>query len=105
LHVERAGHYNSLIHFGLARNLPLLEAVVHEAPVDDLGVFDKRLMLQSLREAALGFVPGRALEKLDLGLAWLRWYSLQNEWQRPTTPAAVLSVHQSDPCSIAPSSN
>jgi asparagine synthase (glutamine-hydrolysing) len=88
------GHYNSMTHAGLARNLPVLEALVRQAPVDDLGLFDKEALLGCLQQAALGLAPVHALTRLDLTLAWLRWYSLQEEWQKPMTPAAVLRVAQ-----------
>jgi hypothetical protein len=84
------GHYNALIHSGLARNLPVLEKLVREARVDDLGAFDKDALIQSLQQAALGFIPGNRMDKLHLTLAWLRWQSLQDEWQRPTPPASVV---------------
>jgi len=90
------GHYNAVVHSGLARNLPLLEALVQHTPADGLGAFDKQVLLQCLQQAALGFIPGGVLDKLDLTLAWLRWYSLQDEWQRPMTPAAVQLVPAPD---------
>jgi asparagine synthase (glutamine-hydrolysing) len=89
---RRKSHYNALSHSGLARNLPALEALIRQAPTDDLGVFDKEVLLQCLRQAALGFIPGAALDKLDLSLAWLKWFSLQDAWQRPLEPAAVLRL-------------
>jgi asparagine synthase (glutamine-hydrolysing) len=84
------GHYNSLVHSGLTRHLSALEDLVRRAPVDALGVFNKDVLIRCLQQAALGSVPGTAMDKLNLTLAWLRWYSLQDEWQRPLTPAAIV---------------
>ena len=95
------GHDISRRHRGLARNLPILEAIIQEAAVEDLGVFDKGLLLQSLREAALGVVPGPSLEKLDIALSWLRWHSLQVDWQGPVMPADVRIIRQGDECSVS----
>ncbi|HVS37261.1 MAG TPA: asparagine synthase-related protein [Gemmataceae bacterium] len=83
------GHYNALVHRGLARNLPFLETLIREAPVDDLGVFDKEVLIQHLHQTSLGYMPTGMLDKLNLTLAWLRWCSLQAEQQRPMTPVTV----------------
>ncbi len=87
---RRKSHYNALVHGGLARNLPALEALVCQAPADGPDLFDRDVLLACLRQAALGSAPADALAKLDLTLAWLRWSSLQGEWQRPEAPVAVL---------------
>jgi asparagine synthase (glutamine-hydrolysing) len=88
---RRKGHYNALSHAGLARNLPVLETMIRQAPVDDLNLFDKDVLLQCLHKAALGIAPkAHGLTRLDLTLAWLRWYSLQGEWQQPMTPVMSL---------------
>ena len=48
------GHFNEVFFGGLARNLPLLETLVEQAPVDDLGIVDKDELLRRLHKAALG---------------------------------------------------
>jgi asparagine synthase (glutamine-hydrolysing) len=83
---RRKNHYNSLVYQGLVRNLPALEAMVRRAPVEELGILDKDVLLQSLQQAALGLLPGGSLDKQNLTLAWLSWYSRQDEWQHLTTP-------------------
>jgi asparagine synthase (glutamine-hydrolysing) len=86
------GHYNSMAHAGMARNLPVLESVIREAPIDELRLFDKECLLRCLQQAALGLAPMHALTRLDLTLAFLRWYSLQEQWQKqPLTPVAMVS--------------
>ena len=87
---RRKGHYNAMTHGGLTRNLPVLEALVRRAPVDDLGLFDKDALVRCLQQAALGVGGCQGMIRLDLTLSWLRWYTLQAEWQKPMTPAAVL---------------
>ncbi len=90
------GHYNAVVHLGLARNLPALEALIHRAPVDDLNVFDKEALIRSLQQAALGFIPPGSLDKLHLTLSWLRWFTLQEEGQSPRAPAVFLRVYPAD---------
>jgi asparagine synthase (glutamine-hydrolysing) len=84
--------YNAVYQAGLSRNLPHLEALVRQPAVEDLGLFDTRELLRCLREAPLGRVTAHhALSRLHVTLAFLRWYSLQGEWQAPR-PAAVVRV-------------
>ena len=48
------GHFNESYYIGLSRNLPYLEALVEQAPVDDLGFLDKASLLDCVQRAALG---------------------------------------------------
>jgi asparagine synthase (glutamine-hydrolysing) len=91
---RRKSHYNAIVHAGLARNLPVVEGVIRDAPDDCLGVFDRAVMLQSLQEAAVGYVPSGSLDRMNLSLSWLKWCSLQGEWQRPLEPVARIRVRQ-----------
>jgi asparagine synthase (glutamine-hydrolysing) len=97
------GHYDAVYHSGLVRNLPVLEALVRETPVDDLGAFDRNILLHCLQQAALGFAPVAAVERLKLTLAWLCWYSRQPEWQRPMTPTALVRIRTDDRSEVSPS--
>lgn len=88
--------YNAANQAGLSRNLPLLEALVRQARVEELGLFDRDVLLQCLREAPLGRVTvHHALGRLHLTLAFLCWYSRQREGQTP--PAPVTSLRVDDP--------
>jgi len=46
--------FNEAYYTGLSRNLPRLEALVQQAPVDDLEFLDKGILLDCLQRAALG---------------------------------------------------
>ena len=48
------GHFNEVYYVGLSRNLRRMEALIEEAPVDDLGFLDKATLLDCLQRAALG---------------------------------------------------
>jgi len=50
----RKGDFNEAYYMGLSRNLRRLEALVEQAPVDDLGFLDKARLLDCLQRAALG---------------------------------------------------
>jgi asparagine synthase (glutamine-hydrolysing) len=100
---RRKGHFNSVTHSGLARNRPALEALIRQAPVDSLGVFDKKVLLSCLQQAALGLAPGDAMGKLHLSLAWLCWHSFQDQWQQPMMPVQRLlpaTARMTNHCSL-----
>jgi asparagine synthase (glutamine-hydrolysing) len=85
------GYFNAPVHGGLVRNLPVVEALVRDTAVDDLGLFDREVLLRCLHQAAMGQVSVESLSRLHITLSWLRWYTLQDEWQRQTlTPVETL---------------
>jgi asparagine synthase (glutamine-hydrolysing) len=89
---RRKGHFNEVYFLGLARNLPTLQAMVQETPLDELDVFDKDTLLECLNLAALG-VGGEVagLDRLNLTLSAIRWLSLQAQWRgAPLPPVQVL---------------
>jgi asparagine synthase (glutamine-hydrolysing) len=90
-HRPRKGHFNEVYYVGLSRNLPSLEALVRQAPVDDLGLFDKTVLLDCLQQVALGNATGaQALSRLNSTLAFLKWLELQ-EQERPRQDRSVTS--------------
>ncbi len=81
----RKGNFNEVYVRGLARNLTALETLVQEAPIDGLGLLDKKALLDSLQRAALGTARDMTnLNHMNSTLALLKWLTL--EGQRP--PAA-----------------
>lgn len=92
-------HFNEVYFVGLARNLPALEALVRHAPVDDLHLLDKAVLLDCLQQAALGIAgdaPGT--DRLTLTLALLSWLSVQAEGRPEVEPTAevVRPAHRTD---------
>jgi asparagine synthase (glutamine-hydrolysing) len=84
------GHYNCLTQKGLSRHLPMLEALVRQAPAEAQQLFDPGALLRCLRQAALGLTTGDGLGRLHVTLAWLRWHSLQDQWQRALSPVTIV---------------
>jgi asparagine synthase (glutamine-hydrolysing) len=82
------GHFDEVYYLGLGRNLPRLAAMVRQAPIEDLGMIDKDVLIQSLEEASLGGPDGRRLHRLDLTLCLLKWLSLHEQWQGDRRPAS-----------------
>jgi hypothetical protein len=78
LNRPRKGHFNEAYYMGLSRNLRRLEALVEQAPVDDLGFLDKPSLLDCLQRAALGNAgDAGALLQFEGTLSLLLWLTLQ----------------------------
>jgi len=75
-----------------ADHLPALETLVRRAPVDDLEIFDKRVLLECLRRAAKGVGrPPAAAPRLAAALSLLKWLSL--EGQPVPMPPPTETIH------------
>jgi asparagine synthase (glutamine-hydrolysing) len=76
----RKGHFNEVYYVGLSRNLPYLEALVQQAPIDDLGLFDRSALLDCLQQTALGnATDAQSLSRLNSRLCLLKWLTLQRQ--------------------------
>jgi asparagine synthase (glutamine-hydrolysing) len=83
------GHFNEVYYVGLSRNLPSLEALIQEAPIDDLGLFDRTALLDCLQRAALGnAVDVTSLTRLNSTLCFLKWLALQHQEKQRTCAQA-----------------
>jgi asparagine synthase (glutamine-hydrolysing) len=92
---RRKGHFNEVYYLGLARNLQSLETMIRQAPIDDLGMLDKNVLIRCLQEAALGGAGVRPLHRFNLTLSLLKWLCMQEAWQRTAVvPTEVLHVHR-----------
>jgi asparagine synthase (glutamine-hydrolysing) len=68
------GYFNASYYTGLSRNLASLEALVEDAPIDDLGFLDKSVLLDCLQRTALGNAgDAGALLALNGTLSLLVW--------------------------------
>ena len=56
--------------------------MIATAPIDDLGMIDKEMLVRSVEEAALGVADPRKLQRLNLTLSLIAWLSAQPRWQR-----------------------
>jgi asparagine synthase (glutamine-hydrolysing) len=74
------GHFNEVYYVGLSRNLQSLEALIQQAPIDELGLFDKSVLLDCLQQAALGNAANvHSLTRLNSTLCFLKWLTLQEQ--------------------------
>lgn len=74
----RKGHFSEEVYSGLSRNLPLLEALVRQAPVDDVEIFDREELARCLQKTALGIgKDSQGLARLSPALALLKWLTVQ----------------------------
>jgi asparagine synthase (glutamine-hydrolysing) len=87
------GNFNEAYYMGLSRNLPRLEALVEQAPVDDLGFLDKTSLLDCLQRAALGNAgDAGALMHLTGTLSLLLW--LTQERHGPSIAARSIGQQE-----------
>ena len=71
--------FDAIYYMGLSRNLPRLEALIEQAPVDDLGFLDKAVLLDCLQRAALGNANDALVQSaMDRTLALLLWLTRQH---------------------------
>jgi len=91
LNRRRKGHFNEVYYVGLSRNLRSLEALIEQAPVDDLGFLDKATLLDCLQRAALGnAADAQSLLPLDRTISLLVWFTQQHrDRQRQCQPIAA----------------
>lgn len=112
---HRKGSFNEPYFLGLSHHLPALEALIRQAPTEDLELFDKEVLVQCLHQAALGITSGTpALSRLNLTLSFIKWLCMQDEWRRSAKPPSEIiqmhprsatsarrnSVHMAPSCSV-----
>ena len=86
------GCFDEIYYLGLARNLPYLEAMIQNAPLEPLGMFDKGILTRQLEEASLGGDNCRQLHRLDITLSLIKWLCMQERGKRPLPPTEVIGV-------------
>ena len=90
-------HFDAAYYRGLARHLPVLERLVQEAPIDDLGVFDKATLTDCLRQAALGVDLPDGTMRLDLTLSLITWLSMQDQRRRQAElPTETITLRRTE---------
>ncbi len=87
------GCFDETYYPGLARNLPYLEAMVQNAPLEGLEMFDKSILTRQLEEASLGGANCIQVHRLNLTLSLIKWLCMQEQGQRnPLPPTEVIQV-------------
>jgi asparagine synthase (glutamine-hydrolysing) len=81
------GHFNEVYYRGLARRLPTLEKLINQPAIDELGLFDGQMLMQCLRQTALGIEHSTAGSmRLDLTLSAIAWLSTAERWRASMVP-------------------
>jgi asparagine synthase (glutamine-hydrolysing) len=94
------GHFNESYYIGLSRNLPYLEALVEQAPVDDLGFLDKSSLIDCVQRAALGNSgDAGAMLQFEGTLSLLLWLTQQRG--RPQRQSGPARQERADAASMA----
>lgn len=72
-------HFNEVYYRGLRRNLAGIEAMIATAPAEVTEMIDRRLLVEALRQTALGaeFSGGGAM-RLDATLSLVKWLSMRS---------------------------
>jgi asparagine synthase (glutamine-hydrolysing) len=71
------GPFNEVYYLGLTRNLPALETLINDAPINSLGFLDKDILLACLHKAAHGAASGMpGIIRLNTTLTFLKWFTL-----------------------------
>ncbi|MBD2501124.1 asparagine synthase-related protein [Anabaena azotica] len=66
--------YNERYWAGLNQNLASLEDMIHRSQIDELGIFDKEMLLRVLRDHAVGIGGVTATNRISNSLAVIAWY-------------------------------
>ena len=80
------GCFDEIYYLGLARNLPYVEAMIQNAPLEPLGMFDKGILLRQLEEASLGGTNCRQLLRLNITLSLIKWLCMRGKGQCAPLP-------------------
>jgi asparagine synthase (glutamine-hydrolysing) len=85
---RRKGNFSEPYFIGLSQHADHLEAMIEDAPVDDLGFLDKEVLLQCFREHRMAQASNeRAGGRMSIILAVLNWLSHHQDWIRVLPPA------------------
>jgi asparagine synthase (glutamine-hydrolysing) len=66
--------FNDVYWTGLSRNLLHLEEMVERSQIDELGIFDKRQLIQAMRQHANGIGDVRSGNSINISLALIAWF-------------------------------
>lgn len=86
---RRKGNFSEAYFIGLSRRADYLEAMIENAPVDDLAFLDKGALLRCFREYRMAWASNeRAGGRMTIILAVLNWLSHHQDWIRTLSPAS-----------------
>ncbi|MDJ0717342.1 MAG: asparagine synthase-related protein [Prochloraceae cyanobacterium] len=67
-------NFNEVYWTGLSRNLPHLEAMVDPSLIDDLEIFNKKQLIEVMRQHAAGIGDVRSGSRIATSLALIAWF-------------------------------
>jgi asparagine synthase (glutamine-hydrolysing) len=73
--------FNAAFFQGLNKNLPILERMIEDSPVEEMGLFDKKELVTCMRRAALAVDKVRGINGLNHSLAMTRWLYTLPRWR------------------------
>ncbi|HEY1349624.1 MAG TPA: asparagine synthase-related protein [Ktedonobacteraceae bacterium] len=88
---QRKRGFNEVYYLGLARNLPMLETMVHQAPLEEM--IRKDLLIQYMQKASLAVLAPRALQHMNYTLSLMKWLGMQQDWHQRWERGVV--IHRS----------
>jgi asparagine synthase (glutamine-hydrolysing) len=71
--------FNAVYWTGLVRHLPHLEAMVRGSRIHELGLLDARLLIEAMRQHAVGIGTAMAGGRINSTLALIAWF---DQWER-----------------------
>ena len=94
---RRKGNFSEAYFIGLSRRANYLEAMIENAPVDDLAFLDKEVLLQCFRDYRMARASNEpAGGRMTIILAVLSWLSHYQDWIRTLSPASQTLQWSSD---------
>jgi len=66
--------FDDLYGLGLRKNLTKLETMLRESSINELRIFDPKIVVDAMRSAALGVGDAQATDRLDKILALIAWF-------------------------------
>ncbi|MGK7947720.1 MAG: asparagine synthase-related protein [Xenococcaceae cyanobacterium] len=67
-------NFNEVYWKGLAQNLPNLEEMVRQSPIDELGIFNKSQLIRVMQQHAIGIGDVRSGSRISSSLALIAWF-------------------------------
>ncbi|MBV9634761.1 MAG: hypothetical protein JOZ40_09025, partial [Methylobacteriaceae bacterium] len=85
--------FNEILYPGYSRNLAKLRRLINSPPIDDLGMIDRKVLIDCVEKAALGAAMPSRLRRLNETLSLITWLSMRAKWEtRPMAPGEVIRM-------------
>ena len=78
-------HFDETYYLGLSRNRSSLERMIADAPIENLEIFDKKILSQTLQEICIGGVNATHLLRFDASISLIKWLTMHEIWLREST--------------------